>query len=111
MKRYVPLWCLALLLLAPASARAQMTIVSARADTTGPNPTVTVAANGINNAKVADGALSPGKIAGTAATVGSNIFNGVQVVNGALGIGAAPAFNLHVVGPGRVETRVHSTGF
>src|SRR5206468_711578 len=68
------------------------------ANGTGPNPTVTVAANGINNAKVADGSLSPGKIAGTAATVGSNIFNGMQVVNGALGIGAAPAFNLHVVG-------------
>jgi hypothetical protein len=72
---------------------------------------VTVAANGITNAKVADGALSPAKISGTAATVGSNLFTGTQVFNGAVGIGGAPLFNLHVVGPARTEARIQSAGF
>ncbi len=51
---------------------------------TAANPTVAVAANGINNAHVANGALSPAKIAGTAATLGPNIFAGDQNVLGNL---------------------------
>ncbi len=43
------------------------------------NPTVAVAAGGITNANVADGALSATKIAGTAAILGgSNTFGGTQ---------------------------------
>lgn len=75
----------------------------------GPNPLVMVAPNGITNAKIADSALSPAKIAGTAATLGPNLFTGSQVFNGAVGIGAAPGFNLHVVGAGRAEARVQTT--
>jgi hypothetical protein len=37
---------------------------------------IAVAPNVISNAKVADGALSPAKIAGVAATLGANIFTG-----------------------------------
>src|SRR5262245_25297845 len=48
------------------------------------NPAVAVAANGITNANVANGALSPGKISGTAATLGANTFSGSQAVNGDL---------------------------
>ncbi|MBO0695065.1 MAG: tail fiber domain-containing protein [Verrucomicrobia bacterium] len=48
------------------------------------NPAVAVAANGITNANVANGALSPGKISGTAATLGANTFSGSQAVNGNL---------------------------
>ncbi len=44
------------------------------------NPTVAVAANGITNAQVANGALSPAKIAGTAATLGANLFSATQMV-------------------------------
>ena len=52
-------------------------------------PTVAVAVNGINNTKVADGALSPSKVAGTAATLGANAFNGNQTVNGTLSVTGA----------------------
>lgn len=45
-------------------------------------PSVVVATNGITNAKVADGALSPAKVTGTAATLGANTFNGDQAING-----------------------------
>src|SRR5262249_9458354 len=38
-----------------------------------------VAPNGITNAQVANGALSPAKITGVAATLGSNTFTGSQV--------------------------------
>jgi len=48
------------------------------------NPAVAVAANGITNANVANGALSPVKISGTAATLGANTFLGSQAVNGNL---------------------------
>jgi hypothetical protein len=47
------------------------------------NPTVAVAANGITNAKVGDGALSPAKITGTAATLGSNDLTGPQTITAA----------------------------
>ena len=46
--------------------------------------TIAVATNGINNLKIADGALSPTKITGTAATLGTNLFTGNQNVNGAI---------------------------
>ncbi len=48
------------------------------------NPTVAVAANGVTNANVANGALSPLKIAGTAATLGAsfNSFTGIQSILG-----------------------------
>ncbi len=46
------------------------------------NPTVAVAANGITNANVANGALSPLKITGTAATLGANIFTDDQLISG-----------------------------
>jgi hypothetical protein len=49
------------------------------------NPAVAVAANGITNANVANGALSPGKISGIAATLGVNTFSGSQTVNGDIG--------------------------
>src|SRR5262249_43805019 len=42
-------------------------------------PAVAVAANGITNSKVADGALTPAKIAGTAAILGANTFTGNTV--------------------------------
>jgi hypothetical protein len=45
-------------------------------------PSVAVATNGITNAKIADGALSPAKVTGTAATLGANNFNGAQTVAG-----------------------------
>jgi hypothetical protein len=48
------------------------------------DPAVSVAANGINDAKVANGALSPAKITGTAATLGPNFFVGNQSVSGTL---------------------------
>ncbi len=48
------------------------------------NPTVAVAANGITNANVANGALSPTKISGTAATLGANSFTGNQTVTGSV---------------------------
>ncbi len=44
------------------------------------SPTVAVATNGITNANVANGALSPAKIAGTAATLGFNIFTDFQLI-------------------------------
>jgi hypothetical protein len=44
------------------------------------NPTVAVAPDGITNAKVGNGALSPAKITGTAATLGSNDFTGTQTI-------------------------------
>ncbi len=45
------------------------------------NPTVAVATNGITNANVADGALSPTKTSGTAATLaGANTFTGLENV-------------------------------
>jgi hypothetical protein len=50
-------------------------------------PSVAVATNGITNAKVADGALSPAKVTGTAATLGANSFSGDQTVIGRVGIG------------------------
>ncbi len=49
------------------------------------NPTVAVAANGVTNANVANGALSPLKIAGTAATLGPNTFVGAQSITGPTG--------------------------
>ncbi|PYX93000.1 MAG: hypothetical protein DMG67_05330, partial [Acidobacteria bacterium] len=45
-------------------------------------PTVAVAANGITNANIADGGISPAKITGTAATLGSNSFTGDQSITG-----------------------------
>jgi hypothetical protein len=76
---------------------------------TGPNPSLSVAANGIDNAKVADGAFSPAKIAGTAATLGSNIFGGTQVINtsAASGVTAqSTAFNgAGVIGDGNNGSR------
>ena len=51
---------------------------------TAADPVVAVAANGIGNAHVANGALSPAKISGTAATLGANAFTGDQSVNGRL---------------------------
>ncbi|HEX7285604.1 MAG TPA: hypothetical protein VF532_05445 [Candidatus Angelobacter sp.] len=62
------------------------------------NPTVAVAPNGITNAKVGDGALSPVKIAGTAATLGSNDFSGVQTITANRFPGAALA--IMQTGPG-----------
>ncbi len=53
---------------------------------TAANPTVAVAANGITNANVANGALSPAKIAGIAATLGPNLFTGSQGINGDLNL-------------------------
>ncbi len=53
-------------------------------------PTVGVALNGISNAHVANGALSPAKITGMAATLGPNTFSGIQAIAGAsnvLGLG------------------------
>lgn len=49
---------------------------------TAANPTIAVAANGITNANVANGALSPAKIAGFAATLGPNSFAGTQSIVG-----------------------------
>ena len=46
------------------------------------NPTVAVAANGITSANVANGALSPAKISGIAATLGANIFTDDQLISG-----------------------------
>jgi hypothetical protein len=57
-------------------------------------PTVAVAANGITNSKIADGALSPAKIAGTAATLsGANTFTVDQTI----------AANLIVSGAGTIS--------
>jgi hypothetical protein len=53
---------------------------------TAANPTVAVAANGITNANVANGALTPAKIAGIAATLGPNLFTGSQGINGDLNL-------------------------
>ena len=47
---------------------------------TASNPTVAVAANGITNSHVANGALSPTKITGTVATLGSNSFTAPQSI-------------------------------
>jgi hypothetical protein len=44
--------------------------------------TVAVASNGIGNAHIANGGLNPAKITGTAATLGTNTFDGTQVING-----------------------------
>ncbi len=52
---------------------------------TAADPTVAVAANGITNVNVANGALSPAKIAGTAATLGPNTFVGAQSITGPTG--------------------------
>ncbi len=51
------------------------------------NPTVAVAAFGITNANVANAALNPLKIAGTAATLGANAFVGTQSITGNLNAG------------------------
>jgi hypothetical protein len=52
-------------------------------------PSIAVAPNGINNSKVANGALSPVKITGTAATLfGQNIFAGNQNIIGSLSVTA-----------------------
>jgi len=45
-------------------------------------PTVAVASNGITNANIADGSISPAKITGTAATLGGNSFTGDQSITG-----------------------------
>ena len=45
-------------------------------------PTVSLAANGITNANIADGAIDPYKISGIAATTGTNFFSGTQTVAG-----------------------------
>src|SRR3989442_4835233 len=67
------------------------------------NSTIAVAANGITNANVANGALSPAKIAAFAATLGPNSFAGTQSINGDLlasgnvGVGTtSPAADLHI---------------
>lgn len=44
------------------------------------NITISVAPSGITNAHIADGALNPAKITGTAATLGSNEFAGTQTI-------------------------------
>jgi hypothetical protein len=55
---------------------------------------VAVAANGITNGHVATGALSPSKIAGTAATLGPNSFSGNQSITGSLATsGSVTAYN------------------
>lgn len=48
---------------------------------------VSIAANGVTNANVANGALSPAKITGTAATLGSNTFTGNQDISGSMFVG------------------------
>jgi hypothetical protein len=58
------------------------------------DPAVSVAANGINDAKVANGALSPAKIAGTAATLGPNVFVGNQTITGNLSASGVSATSL-----------------
>jgi hypothetical protein len=64
------------------------------------NPTVAVADSGITNAKVANGALSPSKISGTAATLGSNDFTANQTITiGDLDLAVAPALVVTTVGP------------
>jgi hypothetical protein len=54
---------------------------------TAANPTVAVAANGINNTHIANGALNAAKIAGTSAILGSNNFVGDQNVTGHVTVG------------------------
>lgn len=44
------------------------------------DPVVSVAPNGVNDSKIANGAISPAKINGTAATLGANTFLGSQTV-------------------------------
>ena len=56
---------------------------------TAANPTMAVAANGITNANVANGALTPAKIAGVAATLGPNMFTGNQSIVGTVSIRAS----------------------
>jgi hypothetical protein len=63
------------------------------------NPTVAVAANGITNAKVANDALSPAKITGTAATLGSNTFTGTQTIAIDGGGGNSRLLNVTQTGP------------
>src|SRR5262249_23013455 len=53
---------------------------------TAADPMVAVAPNGITNDKIADDAISPAKITGTAATLGPNSFVGNQAVSGDLNI-------------------------
>lgn len=48
---------------------------------TASNPPVAVATNGITNSHVANGALSPAKITGTVATLGTNAFTAPQAIN------------------------------
>lgn len=77
----------ALSLLVPNQVLAQVKSVTAgdasiQIGGTGKNPNVAVAPNGINNDKVANDALSPAKITGTAATLGSNDFTGIQRITG-----------------------------
>jgi hypothetical protein len=50
------------------------------------NPAIAVAPNGIGNAHVANGAIGPAKITGTAATLGANTFSSNQKVNGAVNV-------------------------
>jgi hypothetical protein len=47
-----------------------------------------LAANGVNDSHIADGSLSPAKIVGTAATLGSNSFLGNQSITGSLNVSA-----------------------
>lgn len=65
---------------------------------TAANPTIAVAANGVTNNNVANGALNPAKITGTAATLGANNFAGNQTVNGTVSatgvVSAGTQFNL-----------------
>jgi hypothetical protein len=55
-------------------------------------------ANSVTNANIADGSLSPAKISGGAATLGSNLFIGDQFINGRVGIGTTTPSNLLSLG-------------
>ena len=72
-----------------------------------------LAANSVSNANIADGSLSPGKITGTAATLGGNTFTGTQTINGNVGIGTtSPVSRMHIVtNPGVFPPRLQSSGF
>ncbi len=58
----------------------------------GPPATPTVAVAAITNANVSDAALSPAKIAGTAATLGANAFVGTQSIAGNLNMNTGNLF-------------------
>jgi hypothetical protein len=70
------------------------------------NTTVAVAANGITNANVADAALSPGKIAGIAATLGPNMFSGNQSVLGSVSV----VGNLNMTNSGAAAGNILKSG-